>query len=250
MLEKGTVTFGKRNIKFFVKRSRKRKTISLFVDPFEGVFLRAPLKPSLKILEKLVYSKAVWIITKQRLINEIINRLPKREFVTGETFMYLGRQLRLKIIKINCKTKLKPCTAKIIVKGNCFIVSLSNVKRTQRLKIVRDVLINWYKKNARLVLLRRVRTYSKKLNIPMPEIFIGSQVKRWGSCNIRKRQVRFNWRIVMAPMSIVDYLVIHELCHLKHNNHSKDFWKLVGSILPDYEARRQRLRKEGPMYYF
>lgn len=243
MLEKGTIAFGKRNIHFFVKRSKRRRTISLFVDPFEGVFLRAPLKPSFEILKKLVYSKAVWIINKQRLINEIISQLPKREFVTGETFMYLGRQLRLKVVKAN--------ENKIIVKEGRFIVTIDrHIKKTDKSKKIRDIIISWYKQHAKLVLLKRVQIYSKKLAIPTPETSVSNPSKRWGSCNTKKRQVRFNWRVVMAPMSLVDYLIVHELCHLKHNNHSKDFWKLLGSILPDYEARRQQLRKEGPLYYF
>ncbi|MEW6088310.1 MAG: YgjP-like metallopeptidase domain-containing protein [bacterium] len=115
MIEKGTVSFGRKNINFFVKRSKKRKTVSVFVDPIEGVFLRAPFNLSIGFLSKLVHSKAVWIIDKQRHINEIREHLPKREFITGETFMYLGRQLRLKILE----SKNKPT---ITVKGGRFLV--------------------------------------------------------------------------------------------------------------------------------
>ncbi|MBI5026319.1 MAG: M48 family metallopeptidase [Nitrospirae bacterium] len=265
-LEKGTISFGKTNINFSVKRSKRRKTVSIFVDPFEGVFLRAPLRVSLNLLSKLVHSKAIWILDKQRRINEAIGYLPKREFVTGESFLYLGRQLRLKVLK--SKNKLNPYNtrdtkkldsrfhgndifgARVAVKGGRFLVSInSNNNDSDRMKIIREILSHWYKRHARKVLVNRVKVYSKKLRVFIPEIILANQTKRWGSCN-RKGRIRFNWHIIMAPMSLVDYVVAHEICHLKHINHSENFWKLLGRIMPDYEARRERLCKEGPRYYF
>ena len=243
ILEKGTVSFGKRRIDFFVKRSKRRKTVSIFVDPFEGVFLRASLSPSLGKLSKLVHSKAVWILDKQRRINETIGHFPKREFVTGESFLYLGRQLRLKVLKSKSKPKIK-------VKGGRFLVSINGKNSDlDKIKTVRGLLSVWYKKHVEKVLLKRVTLYSKKLRVSVPEVILANQTKRWGSCN-RKGRISFNWHIIMAPMSLVDYVVAHELCHLRHNNHSEDFWKLLGAIMPDYEARRERLRMEGARYYF
>ncbi len=242
-LEKGTISFGKTNINFSVKRSKRRKTVSIFVDPFEGVFLRAPLRVSLNLLSKFVHSRAVWILDKQRRINEAIGYLPKREFVTGESFSYLGRQLRLKVLKSKSKPKIK-------VKGGRFLVSINGKNSDlDKMKIVRDLLSIWYKKNTEKVLLKRAKLYSKKLRVSVPEVILANQTKRWGSCN-RKGRIRFNWHIIMAPMSLVDYVVAHELCHLRHNNHSENFWKLLGAIMPDYEARRERLRMEGIKYYF
>lgn len=243
ILEKSTVSFGRKNIDFFVKRSKKRKTVSIFVDPLEGVFLRAPLMPPIEALSKIVHSKAIWILDKQRRIKESLGQLPKREFVTGESFLYLGRHLRLKVLKSKTKSK-------IIVKGGRFLVSLNSLDRDfNRAKMIRNALFSWYKKHADVILFKRVKIYSKKLKVLVPEIILANQTKRWGSCN-RKGQIRFNWYIIMAPLSLVDYVVAHELCHLKYINHSENFWKLLGSVMPDYEARCERLRKEGSGYYF
>lgn len=239
-VEKGTVVFGKRKINFFVKRSKKRKTISIFVDPVEGVFLRVPLKPTMKFLSKLVYSKAAWILDKQQRINEVMENLPKREFITGETFLYLGRQLRLRILKSKNKSN-------ITVKGGRFLVNLNSELAT--IAVVRNKLIHWYKKHAKIVLFKRTKIYAKKMKLIVPEIILANQSKRWGSCN-HKGCIRVNWHIIMAPISLIDYVVVHELCHLKYANHSKDFWKIFGTILPDYEVRRERLRKEGFKYCF
>ena len=254
--EKGRVQFGSRKIDFFVKRSNRRRTISLFVDPFEGAFLRAPIGPSFKSLSKLVQAKAVWILKKQKQIEEIKEFLPKREFISGETFLYLGRQLRLKVVS---KTIITIPKVKV-VEGRFLVTLNSHFTKLGKQRIIRKVLINWYKKHARGILFNRVVIYSKKLQLSVPEIFLSSQSKRWGSClpapssarqtgNTNGR-IRFNWHVVMAPMYLIDYVVAHELCHFKHNNHSQDFWKLLGSILPDYESRRERLRKEGPKYIF
>lgn len=244
-VEKGSVAFGKKNIDFFVKRSNRRKTVSIFVDPFEGVFLRAPLTPSLESLSKLVRSKARWIIDKQRRINEIREPLPKKEFVTGESFLYLGRHLRLRVLNSKGGNKRK-----VFVKQGRFVVRLDgNFDGIDKSIAIRDALIHWYKRHARITLLKRIRIYSKKLGLSPPEMLLGDQVKRWGSCS-KKGQIRLNWHIIMAPMSLVDYVVAHELCHLKYIDHSENFWKLLSSVMPDYEARRERLRKEGPKYYF
>ncbi len=244
-IEKGRVAFGNRPIDFFIKRSKRRKTISIFVDPFDGVFLRAPLWPSAQELSKLVHSKAVWILNKQRQIEEIKEFLPKREFVGGETFLYLGKQLRLAIINLTKKSR-----PGIKAKQGRFIISL-NTHYTElgKRRIVRKLLVNWYKRHAQIILKKRASLYVKKLKIAPPALHLANQSKRWGSCSSKGR-VRLNWHIIMAPMSLVDYVVAHELCHLKHINHSKDFWQFLGSILPDYEERREHLRKEGPKYYF
>lgn len=242
-IEKSRIAFGNRSIDFFVKRSKRYKTISIFVDPFEGIFLRAPFGPSIESLSRLVHSKAIWILKKQKQIEETKGFVPKKEFVGGETFFYLGRQLRLKVIGTNSesKTKVKVSQGKFVVSFN------SHYTEIGRKRVVRKALINWYRKHARNILLNRSTVYSKKLNLRFPEVLLANQSKRWGSCNHRGK-IRFNWHIIMAPMSLIDYVVAHEFCHLKHTNHSKDFWQLLGSVMPDYEFRRERLRKEGIKY--
>jgi len=241
--EKGAIAFGKRNIEFLVRRSKKRKTVSIFVDPVEGVFLRAPYGLPFDSLAKLVHKKAIWILDKQRRINEALEYIPKREFVTGESLFYLGRRLRLKILKCGHKPKIS-------VKDGRFVVSLNGKTNSPgKIKFIRDFLIHWYKKHAKTVLGKRTKIYSKKLEVSTSEVILANQSKRWGSCNQNGR-IRFNWHVIMAPMPLVDYVVAHELCHLKYINHSEKFWKHLGTIMPDYELRRERLRREGMRFYF
>lgn len=245
MKEKGAINFGSRNIEFIVKRSRMRRTISIFVDPHEGVFLRAPLSPTFEALSKLVHLKADWIIKKQKEMEEVKAFLPKREFVGGETFLYLGRQLRLKVL-----SQQEVHTPKLKYINGRFLITM-NGKYTElgRKRIARRLLTHWFRRHARSVLGNRIKLFTKKLDLPMPAYDIANQSKRWGSCS-HKGKIRFNWHIVMAPFSLLDYVVAHELCHLKHQNHSQDFWKSLGTIMPDYEAKKERLRKDGYKYYF
>lgn len=243
--EKGVMVFGSRNIDFFIRRSSRRRTISLFIDPREGVFLRAPLGPSIHLLTRLVHSKADWIIKKQKQIEEVGEFLPKREFADGETFLYLGRQFRLKVSGLN-----KQCSAKVKFANGCFIISINDeYTELGKKRVMRKLLTNWYKKHACNVLFRRIKIYAKKLDLTLVEFTLANQSKRWGSCS-HKGKVRFNWHIIMASLSLIDYVVAHELSHLKHPNHSQEFWKLLGNVMPDYEIRRERLRKEGYKFYF
>jgi len=243
--EKGAIAFGSRKIDFFIRRSSRRRTISLFVDPHEGVFLRAPLGPSVDSLIKLVHSKADWIIKKQKQIEEVGEFLPKREFANGETFLYLGRQFRLKVLRLD-----KALSNKVAFTNGCFEISIDGeYTEVGKKRVMRKLLTNWYKRHARSVIFNRIKIYAKKLDLALVEFALANQSKRWGSCS-HKGRVRFNWHIIMAPLSLIDYVVAHELSHLKQPNHSQEFWKLLGNVMPDYEIRRDRLRKEGHKFYF
>jgi len=243
MSEKGTLPFGNTTINFSVIRSTdRRKSISIFVDPYYGVYLRAPVKFSKEKIMSLLRRKAAWIIQKQKIIKAAHLQNPPKEFVSGETFFYRGRQCRLKV-ENRCRRK----DAGVKLKNSQFLLAI--VSDTHNPRTVKRTLTAWYKDKAEVFLSDRVRHYSEKSNFEKSKVIIANQTKRWGSCSHRG-ELRFNWRIVMAPKTLIDYVVVHELCHLKHKNHSDAFWKEVGTILPNYETLRARLKKEGFAYNF
>jgi len=90
----------------------------------------------------------------------------------------------------------------------------------------------------------RVEAWHAKAGVPMPRVIVASQQKRWGSCD-HSGTIRLNWRIIQAPMRLVDYVVVHELVHLRHRGHGRDYWQAVGRVMPDYERRRRDLRERG-----
>ena len=109
---------------------------------------------------------------------------------------------------------------------------------------IRDALISWYKDHAYKKLQAKVKRYSKLMNVTPASMKIRDYKARWGSCS-NKGLVQFNWKIIIAPNNAVDYVVVHELCHLIEHNHSANFWKLVKAVMPDYEVQREWLRENG-----
>jgi hypothetical protein len=107
-------------------------------------------------------------------------------------------------------------------------------------------LTDWYRRHAESRLTERVAWWSSKLEVALPRTLVREQEKRWGSC--APGVVRFNWRIVQAPMRLLDYVVVHELVHVLHDHHGRAFWAALGRVLPDYETRRAELQREGPRY--
>ena len=125
----------------------------------------------------------------------------------------MGRQYRLKRLDESTQVRL-----------NGSFLEIPNLSDSS---FVRQQVIDWYIRQTKEQLPKRVEIYRKRFGLPMPRIFIRSQRKRWGSCN-SKGEVRLNWKIIMTSMSLIDYVVAHELCHLEHLNHSKAFWQRLG----------------------
>ena len=126
---------------------------------------------------------------------------------------------------------------------NELTIRLPNTQ-TDEPKRIEKLMKDWYFDNATKILRTKTETYSKVIGVNPTEIRVKQYKSRWGSCN-SKGVISYNWRIIMSPESIVDYLVIHELCHMIHANHSTDYWNLVGMVLPDYKSRRDWLKRNG-----
>jgi predicted metal-dependent hydrolase len=231
------VMYGSQRIDYHVVESN-RKTVSLFVDPREGVIVRAPQEVDISQIREIIRKKAPWILEKLKGVEEMVRVPPEKEFVSGESFPYLGRNYRLKIEKDGSKPDIS------LVAGR-FVISVNpSVDQDKRARIVRTALVEWYREHAEVRLIERVGMYAPKVDTYPSRIVVKNQAKRWGSCT-KDGSVNFNWKIVMAPMSIVDYVAVHELCHLRESSHSPRFWILLRSVLPDYEERRDWLRING-----
>ncbi len=234
------VIFGRKTIRFSVIHSvRRKKTIALYIEPTGDILVRAQVNTSCSRLTHVVKSKAEWIITKLMSLNDVSHQI-KKELVSGESFYYLGRHMRLKILKVMGGKK----TAVRIYRGRLEVIMNLAGKNGKVHEEIRDVITEWYKMQAARRIPERVEIYADKMGVATPPVFIRNQKKIWGSCS-SKGALRFNWRIIMAPMSLVDYVIVHELCHVKYKNHSKLFWKYLGAVMPDYEKRKERIRIDG-----
>jgi predicted metal-dependent hydrolase len=165
--------------------------------------------------------------------------LPEREFVSGETFKYLGRQYRLRV-------EAGVPGGQIRLHGSYLILLLDKaVPASQRAPVARQTVIEWYRAKAREYLPRRAAQWAPRLGLSEPRIVVSAPPKCWGS-TAKNGTVRINWRVLQCPVSLVDYVIAHELVHLIREDHSRAFWATLGAIMPDYEERKKRLRAVGP----
>lgn len=205
----------------------KRKTLALIVEPDGRLTVRAPMRMKDAEIRQFVKKKEEWIERKQAKARK--NITTPREYVDGGTFPYLGQEIPLRIV---------PGQKPALVLDSTFELTKAGLERPE------SVFVAWYKKQAREVLTKRVSYYAIKHGFEVKKIRISSARTRWGSCSTRGT-LSFTWRLILAPIEIVEYVVVHELCHLKEPNHSKRFWTLVEDILPDYKAHRKWLKNNG-----
>lgn len=239
----GEYTFGSTVLRFRVEPSQRRKSASVIVDPHDGIVVKAPEAFVLADAEAVVARKAAWIVQRLADQRESAGGTPPREFVGGESHRLQGRQYRLRIDAIAGARKT---TAR--VEGGFIVVEVPlRLAEDRRAGAIRGALVELYRDTAAERLPERVAMYAEKLGVSPPPVLIRDQQKRWGSCT-RSGELRFNWRIIMGPMSLVDYVAAHEVCHLRAPDHSPAFWRLLGNVMPDHEERRERLRVEGGRY--
>ena len=239
MTERGEVTFGDARIKYELVRSpRRRKTIEVTVDEPGLVTVAAPVDTPPKQLEDTVRRRAGWILRHDGAASAT---LPPRRFVSGESLPYLGRSVRLTVRSTD--------KARVGIRFHHWQFDLDvprSLQGEQRLEKVRAAVEAWYRKRAALELPPRVGRIASLLGVHPKEVLIRYQRRRWASC-APDGTLRFNWRAVMAAPALLDYVVAHELAHLRVRGHTPAYWAVVAQAVPDYRLRRERLREVGPL---
>ena len=185
---------------------------------------------------EILKQKRPWIRSKVAELKRVPPHRTK-ELVSGESFPYLGRNYRLKVQEGH---QVGVCLSGGYLRAT---IRPAEQREHQALRI-QQYLENWYRSRALERLQDKTHRYAKQIGVSPAGISVRSFKSRWGSCD-KKGEVVFNWNIIKAPHSIVDYVVIHELCHLIHPNHSKDFWQLVGRFDTAYLGHRQWLKEKG-----
>ena len=226
--------YGTKNIAFNV-HFKDRKTMEIAVEPPNVVTVIAPLGTTNEQVIEKVKSKANWIIQKFYSFKHMNYQSIPREFVNGESFMYLGRNYSLQI-ELDQNIKIPEVK---LYRGK-FIVRSKNKDE----KAIRDAMEKWYREKAREVIEDKVKYYQRFFSKAPTVIKVKEQKKRWGTCT-SKNELLFNWRCIMAKSNALDYIVVHEMCHLYYKDHSKEFWELLASVLPDYEVRKEWLKNYG-----
>lgn len=242
------INYDGREIYFEIIKS-KRKTLGIKVGLEEGVVVRAPKNARKSDIVEAIKENSKWIAKKLDKLEEVEPLPPPKSFENGEELLYLGQSYPLEIIrdeanKINKEIEIYLKKGKFYICINsCRNKSGVENKESEREKIKR-YLEKWYRKEASKVIGERVDLYSKELGLFPNNVRIKKQKKRWGSCS-NMDNLNFNWKLIMAPLKIIDYVIIHELIHLKHPNHSDVFWEETRKIFPDYKKCQEWLRVYG-----
>jgi predicted metal-dependent hydrolase len=209
-------------------RSR-RKTLALIVKPDGSLIVRAPLRTSQNTIREFIEKNTQWIQKKQAEALAVTSPLP-RQYLSGENFLYLGTDYPLEIVR-DQRTALHL--------EECFkLAEAANGHAAEAFQL-------WYRQRAKELLPERVELFAEQNSFQYQRIKINSARTRWGSCSAGG-SLNFSWRLMMAPLDVIDYVVVHELAHTVVHNHSRKFWKKVESILPDYKECRKWLKLHGP----
>jgi predicted metal-dependent hydrolase len=223
-----------------VKSAKRKKTICLQVRRDGAVVVQAPVHTSKKEIERFLEEKQGWL--KKRLREQKIKEWECREksFTDGETFLFLGKTCPLKILN---NYEYQGNRAPLIFSNGCFVLRADFVSQGKAL------LKAWYWEKAGEHFAERVRSFSMTLSSFPAGIRLSHAQTRWGSCSADNR-LFFSWRLIMAPAPVIDYVILHEFIHMMEKNHSRCFWDLLESVLPDYRKHRLWLQENGHLLTF
>ncbi len=223
-----SVQFGSRTIDFNITFS-DRKSLGFTVTPNLDVLVKAPSGSSVEIIKEKVKKKAPWIIKQQSFFLCFQPKTPGKRFISGETHLYLGRQYRLKVIKTN--------------KNYIHFNGKEMQVYTKQNVAAKQVLMHWYKERAKHKfaeiaepLIQRFRKYK----VQPAEIYVLNMSTRWGSCTANGKII-LNPELIKAPKRCIEYVIIHELCHLIYRSHTQKFIDLQTKEMPDWKKWKMRL---------
>jgi len=225
---KDFIDFGSQRIDFVIKFS-ERKTLGITVNPEMEVIINSPENTSKEVIKKKVKKKAPWIIKQQSYFLSFHPKTTKRKYVSGETHLYLGRQYRLKLTQSD-KNEVK-------YKGRFIEVYTSNKEKAETL------VLDWYRIRAKTKFAEIAEPLIerfKKYNVEPKGLYIQNMSKRWGSCT-PKGKIILNPELMKAPKACIEYVIVHELCHLIHHDHTHKFIDLQSKEMPDWRRWKDKL---------
>ena len=230
-----------KNIKIDKIIKTKRKTVMLQITQDAQLIVRAPKYTPNFVIKIAVQKRTEWIQKNQKKMREKIKNSPtggKKRFVDNEKFLVLGQIYKLKVVSDSrVPLALDKNTGKFLLAVDFYHDE----------KGARELFVKWYKHRALEIILPCVGKFARKYNLHQyNKIRIASARTRWGSCS-SEGNLNFSWRLVMAPEEVIDYVVIHELAHLKERNHGAQFWALVEKMCPEYKERKKWLKDSGYM---
>ena len=218
------------DLQFKVRRSTRRRTMQITVERSGKLVLTAPPSVGIDQLHEFISEKRFWIYTKLAEKDRLQREVPRKEFVAGEGFLYLGRSYRLKLIDDQA-FPLKLLNGRFLLRHDVQAVA-------------REHFIRWYSERARVWLSCRVADYQSRMEVAPTGVKVQDLGYRWGSCG-KGDWLYFHWKTILLPARIAEYVVVHEIAHLHEPHHTPAFWLRVERAMPDYAQRRAWLAEHG-----
>ena len=220
-----------------VRSPRRRKTMTITLDAREGVVVAVPARTSAADVRDLIVKRAGWI---RHHLAARGSEVPTQALAERDSLLYLSLRLPLVFVPVAARRVAVAFDGEIIE-----IRVAAHLEDAIRDAAIEQALIRWYRVQAADELVTRTAHWSELAGCTPCTVLIRDQRRRWASCNA-DGTLRFNWRLVMAPPTLIDYVVVHELAHLHVRNHSPAFWEEVARLMPDYRLRRTHLKQIGP----
>jgi len=225
------VYYGESLLSFTVIR-RQRRTLEISVEPNQRIVVVAPLESTEEAIRQKVRKRAAWIVRQQNWFKQFDPRTPERQYLSGETHLYLGKRYRLKVSLAD--------DSSIRLTGGYFAVQCRDTNDSVEVKKILD---GWYRKQAKRFFRSVFNERCQALKIEdIPRLQIKQMKTRWGSLS-KGGILTLNIALIRAPKECIEYVITHELCHIEHHNHSDAFYKLLVDRLPDWEKRKQKLEE-------
>lgn len=219
----------------YLLEHRPRRTVGLKITA-DGLVVHAPKRIFAFQLNQILQEKSGWILDKLKV--RAANQVNAIEWVDGEHLLYLGQDIQLSIVKNRSNKAL-------FLDANTLIMATPTPDNHA---LIQRKVVQWYQKQAMADFARRLTILATKLGVPTPPLRLSNAKSRWGSCNSRG-EVRLNWRLLQASPSIINYVICHELAHLKQMNHSAKFWEVVESLFSDYKQAENALKTLSPQLH-
>ncbi len=229
----------KKNLpEYILRRTSRRRSVAIMVLPDGTLEVRAPKRVSIGFIETFLHERLEWIKQKQKE-RETRPQLPKRTWLDGDVF-YINGVPHTLVVKESSRISVEVADGELIL----FQTDPTNATRA------RHNLMQWYKDQALHDFKPRLARLANAMEEKVPNLEITNAKQRWGSCQAKKRMVRLSVRLLMAPKDVQDYVIVHELAHLKHMDHSRDFWNRVATFCRHYKAMEEKLSHNAQLWRF
>jgi predicted metal-dependent hydrolase len=234
-MQKDKVKYGTRIIPYYIVKSKRVKTSEIIVDA-NRVTIRTPINKDKRQIQTAILEKAGWILKKQKEYRETIPQLIKPTFKENSTLPYMGRNYPLRILRKQSENSIEFTNGVFFVQLKSSTVTRPTIKKLYK---------NWLRDKAEHLFKEKTGKYAAETGVMIEKILIKNLRNRWGSLTKNDKVINLNLNLIMAPEEVMDYIILHELCHLKIKEHSHHYWNLVRRYVPNYQEKINWLNING-----